>query len=204
MALAKLYVQLAKSGASLGEIAKAYEVKTLPILMRCNGLQPSIIQAKGVSFHRPDLEDLGIYRLIAEVKHTLSGHFCYCHLQKKYCHPKFETHLSQESDGDYGFHGTNTWERWQLFNFYKYVFRHRNFSPRKMQEAKRHPDKEKLDQYLDSLVPGFRKDIGNRVLGDLMFPKLKAAVRFPDGRPPCWCVMHDTIAPEGLFCFTSN
>lgn len=46
VALAKLYVQLAKSGASLGEIAKAYEVKTLLILMRCNGLQPSIIHAK--------------------------------------------------------------------------------------------------------------------------------------------------------------
>ena len=73
-----------------------------------------------------------------------------------------------------------------------------------MQEAKRHPDKEKLDQYLDSLVPDFRKNIGNRVLGDCMFPKLKAGVNFPNGRPPCWCVMHDTIAPEGLDCFTST
>ena len=45
--------------------------------------------------------------------------------------------------------------------------------------AKRHPDKEKLDQYLDSLVPGFPKNIGNRVLGDIMFPKLKAGVKSP-------------------------
>jgi len=42
-----------------------------------------------------------------------------------------------------------------------------------MQEAKRHPDKEKLDQYLDSLGE-------NRVLGDIMFPKLKAGVKFPN------------------------
>jgi hypothetical protein len=31
-----------------------------------------------------------------------------------------------------------------------------------------------------------------------MFPKLKACVRFPHGRPECSCVMHNTIAPEGL------
>lgn len=204
MELAKLYVQLAKRGASLEEIARAYEEKTLPTLMRRRGLNISTFQAKGIAFHRPDLEELGIYRLIAEVNHALSGRFCYCHLPKRNCHPKFETHLSRESDGDYGFHGTNTWERWQLFNFYKHVFGHQNFDARKMQEAKRYPDKEKLDQYLDSLVPDFRKNIGNRVLGDIMFPKLKAGVKFPNGRPPCWCVMHDTIAPEGLDCFTST
>jgi len=73
-----------------------------------------------------------------------------------------------------------------------------------MQEAKRQLDKEKLVQYLDSLVPDFQKNIGNRVLGDIMFPKLKAGVKFSNGRPPCWCVTHDTIAPEGLNCFTST
>jgi hypothetical protein len=204
MELAKLYVQLAKRGASLEEIARAYEEKTLPTLMRRRGLNASTFQAKGIAFHCPDLEELGIYRLIAEVNHTLSGRFCYCHLPKPNCHPKFETHLSRESDGDYGFHGTSTWERWQLFNFYKHVFGHQNFDAQKMQEAKRHSDKEKLDQYLDSLVPDFRKNIGNRVLGDIMFPKLKPVVKFPNGRLPCWCVMHDTIAPEGLDCFTST
>ncbi|TVY35196.1 hypothetical protein LSUB1_G005388 [Lachnellula subtilissima] len=201
MELAKLYVQLAKCGASLEEIARAYEEHTLPILMRRRGLNISLFKAKGIAFHRPDLEELGIYRLITEVSHTLSGRFCYCHLTRGYCHPKFESHLSRESDGDYGFHGTNTWERWQLFNFYKHVFGHPNFDARKMQEAKRNPDKEKLDQYLDSLVPDFRKNIADTVLGDIMFPKLKAGVRFPNGRPPCWCVMHDTIAPEGLGLF---
>ena len=204
MELAELYVQLAKGGASLEEIARAYDERTLPILMRRRGLYIANLQAKGIAFHRPDLEKLGIYRLIAEVNHTLSGRYCECHLSKQNCHPKFETHLSRESDGDYGFHGTNTWERWQLFNFYKHIFGHQNFDARKMQEAKRHPDKEKLDQYLDSLVPDFRKNIGNRVLGDIMFPKLKARIEFSIGRPPCWCVMHNTVAPEGLNYFTSR
>lgn len=202
--LAKLYVQLAEGGASLKEIARAYEVKTLPILMRRRSLKVSTFRAKGIAFHRPDLEELGIYRLIAEVNHTLSGRFCYCHLSKGDCHPKFETHLSRESDGDYGFHGTNPWERWQLLNFYKHIFGHQNFDARKMQEARRHSDKGKLDQYLESLVPDFQKNIGNRVLGDIMFPKLKATVEFRNARPPCWCIMHDTIASEGLDCFTST
>lgn len=201
--LAKAYVLLAKSGTSLEQIAKAYEEAALPTLMRHQGLDISSLQANGIAFHRPNLEDLGIYRLVAEVNHTLSGRFCYCHTSKSHCHPKFETHLCYESERDYRFHGTNTWERWQLFNFYKYLLSHENFDARKMQEARRHPVKEKLDEYLDSLVPDFRKNIGNKVLGDLMFPKLRARVEFPHGRHPCWCVMHDIIDPEGLTCFMS-
>lgn len=111
--------------------------------MRRKGLNISTFETSGIAFHRPDLEELGIYRLIVEVNHTLSGRFCSCHLPKQNCHPKFETHLSQESDGDYGFHGTNTWKRWQLFNFYRHVFNHRNFDAQKIQEAKRHADKKK-------------------------------------------------------------
>ncbi|EPE30438.1 HIT/MYND zinc finger-like protein [Glarea lozoyensis ATCC 20868] len=202
MGLAKLYIRLAESGASLEQIAKAYDEKSLPTLMKQRGLDISSFQANSIEFHPPDLEELGIYRLISEVNHTLSGHYCLCRVTKGYCHPKFETHLSVESDGDYGFHGTNTWERWQLFNFYKHVFRHPNFNARKMQEAKRHPDKDKIVQYLDSLVPNFKKKISNWVLGDAMFPKLKAGVSFPNGRPPCWCVMHETILTEGLSSFT--
>jgi hypothetical protein len=195
--LAKLYLQLVESGASIDDIARAYESESLSVLRRSRGLGISFFEENGILFHRPNLEERGIYRLIAEVNHTLSGHFCYCFLQKPYCHPRFETHLSGESDGDYGFHGTHTWERWQLLNFYKHVFRHPSFDARKMQEAKRHSDNDKLNQYLDSLVPDFQK-IWNRVLGDAMFPKLKACVRFPHGRPECCCVMHNTIAPEGL------
>jgi hypothetical protein len=71
-----------------------------------------------------------------------------------------------------------------------------------MQAAKRHPDKDKLEKYLDSLVPNFRRSIMNRLLGDAMFPKLKASVSFPNGRPLCCCVMHETLGPEGLNWFT--
>jgi hypothetical protein len=202
MDLAKLYIRLPESGASLEEIARAYDEKSLPTLMKQKGLDISRFQLSGIDFHPPDLEELGIYRLISEVNHTLSGHFCLCHVAKGDCHPKFETYLSHESDGDYGFHGTNTWERWQLFNFYKYVFSRSGFNAREMQDAKRDPDKNKLDQYLDSLVPNFKRNIANWVLGDAMFPKLNACVSFPNGRPHCWCVMHNTVLPEGLDSFT--
>jgi len=198
MELAKLYLQLAKSTASIDDIARAYESESLSVLMKSKGLDLSFFEASGILFHRPGLEERGIYRLIAEINHTLSGRFCYCFMSKSKCHSKFETHLSLESDGDYGFHGTDTWERWQLLNFYKHVFDCPGFNARKMQEAKRHSDRDKLSEYLNSLVPDFQKKIQNRVLGDMMFPKLKACVRFPHGRPECCCVMHDTIAPEGL------
>lgn len=198
MELAKFYLQLVKSVASIDDIARAYESESLSALMKSRDLDLSFFEANGILFHRPGVEELGIYRLIAEINHTLSGRFCYCFMSKLNCHPKFETHLSIESDGDYGFHGTNTWERWQLLNFYKYVFDRPSFNAREMQEAKRNSDRDKLGQYLDSLVPDFQKNIWNRVLGNMMFPKLKASVRFPHGRPKCYCVIHNTIAPEGL------
>ncbi|KAH8600728.1 hypothetical protein B0O99DRAFT_681599 [Bisporella sp. PMI_857] len=198
MKLAKLYLQLVGSAVSIDDIARAYESESLSALMKSSGLDLSYFEAKGILFHLPGLEVRGIYRLIAKINHTLSGRFCYCFMSQPNCRPKFETHLSRESDGDYGFHGTNTWERWQLLNFYKHVFDNQNFNARKMQEAKRHLDRDKLNQYLDSPVPDFQKNIRNRVLGDFMSPKLKACVRFPYGRPECCCVMHDTFAPEGL------
>jgi hypothetical protein len=107
-----------------------------PVLMQSRRLDLSFFEANGILFHRLNLEERGIYRLIAEINHTLSGQFCYCFMSKSYCHPKFETHLSRESDGDYGFHGTNTWERWQLLNFYKHVFSRPSFDAWEMQEAK--------------------------------------------------------------------
>lgn len=202
--LAKLYAELVGSGASIGDIAHAHESGSLSALMKHRGLDLSYFEENDIFFHMPGLDERGIYRLIAEVNHTLSGRFCYCFTPKPYCHPEFETHLSRESDGDYGFHGTNTWERWQLFNFYKYVFDLPNFDARKMQEAKRQSAREKrsdhdrLNEYLDSLVPDFKKKIGNWVLGDVMFPKTRASISFPWGRPECCCVMHNAFAPEGL------
>jgi hypothetical protein len=116
---AKLYLQFVESGASIDD---AYESGSLSVLMKSRGLDLLFFEANRILFHYPNREERGIYHLIAEVNHTLSGHFCNCVMSKSYCHPKFETHLSRESGGDYEFHGTNTWERWQLPNFYKHVF----------------------------------------------------------------------------------
>ena len=87
---------------------------------------------------------------------------------------------------------------WQLLNFYNHVFKHPDFDPRKMLQAKRSEDKEALEVYLDRLVPNFRKNIGNIYLADAMFPRLKNRIEFRSGRMACYCVLHDTVAPEGL------
>ncbi|AEO64587.1 uncharacterized protein THITE_2110883 [Thermothielavioides terrestris NRRL 8126] len=151
---------------------------------------------------------MGIYRLIAEVSHALSGCFCACFQQQRhdsaeqrmYCRgDKFETHLSQESAGDYGFHGASPWERWQLLNFYRHVFRQPRFDAREMLAARRDAaDPGALEDYLDCLLPGFRRQMANFVLADAMFPRLRVRVRFPDGRPYCSCVVHETYRPPGL------
>ncbi|KAF1948947.1 hypothetical protein CC80DRAFT_485288 [Byssothecium circinans] len=196
--LANMYIELAKSGTSLGEIAQAWETSSLSHLMQGKGIDLAFTEANGIGFHRPDVDEFGIYRLIAEVTHTVSGRFCDCFRPKGACHPKHETHLSRESEGDYGFHGTNAWERWQLLNFYNYVFRRPGFDARRMQRAKRHPGGEALEGYLDSLVSDFRRKMGNRYLADAMFPKIRGRLVFPDGRGHCYCVVHDVWTSEGL------
>ncbi|KAI1635874.1 hypothetical protein F4809DRAFT_612245 [Biscogniauxia mediterranea] len=198
ISLACSYIELAESGASLGEIAKAWETSSLSRLMNARGIETSSFEEDGIRFQRPDIDEFGIYRLMAEVSHAVSGRFCDCFRRKGHCHPEHETHLSRESDGDYGFHGTNAWERWQLLNFYHHVFQLPGFDAHKMQQARQHPDREKLEGYLDSLVPDFRRKMGNMYLADVMFPKLKGRVLFPHGRPHCYCVVHDVLAPEGL------
>lgn len=67
-----------------------------------------------------------------------------------------------------------------------------------MQEARRDVDPKKLEFYLDSLVPGFQKKIRNTLLGHATYPKLRNRIKYPHGRPKCVCVIHDTIATEGL------
>jgi hypothetical protein len=197
--LANMYIKLAKSGTSLNEIAQAWQSSSLPHLMQAKGIDLAFIEANGIGFQRPDANEFGIYRLIAEVTHTVSGRFCDCFRPKVGdCHPKHETHLSRESDGDYGFHGTNAWERWKLLNFYSHVFQHPSFNAYRMQQAKRHSDPEALEAYLNSLVPNFRRKIGNTYLADAMFPKLRGRIQFPNGRPHCYCIVHDVSTSEGL------
>jgi hypothetical protein len=196
--LANMYIELAQSGTSLGEIAQAWETASLSRLLKSKGINIAFFEANGIGFQRPDADVFGAYRLVAEVAHAVSGRFCDCFRPKGYCHPQHETHLNLESDGDYGFHGTNAWERWQLLNFYNHVFRHPSFDACRMQQAKRGLGEETLEEYLDSLVPNFRVKIWNKYLADVMFPKLSARVEFPNGRPRCYCVVHDVLTSEGL------
>jgi hypothetical protein len=46
------------------------------------------------------------------------------------------------------------------------VFAHPDFDAHKMQVAKRNLNSEVLDEYLDSVVPDFRRKIGNEYLAD--------------------------------------
>jgi hypothetical protein len=155
MDLVKLCLHFAESEASLHDFPRAYESKTLLILKKFWELDPSSFETNGILCHQPNLEVPGTYRLIAWVDHRLSGWFCYCCRPTPNGHPKVETHLSRESDDNYELHGTNPWERWQLHNFYKHIFKHPSFNARKMQDAKRHSDYDKLEKYLESLVPDF-------------------------------------------------
>lgn len=67
-----------------------------------------------------------------------------------------------------------------------------------MQKAKRNEDSGMLETYLESLVPDFRRKISHVYLAGAMFPNLGGRVEFKNGRPRCYCVVHETIAPDGL------
>ncbi|KAF2472426.1 uncharacterized protein BDR25DRAFT_366441 [Lindgomyces ingoldianus] len=205
--LRKALLELPIGGSSLGEIAHAWKNDSLLTLMKARGIDVYELELNDIVPQRPRLEEFGIYRLIAEVSHALSGRFCLCFRPKEFnsdssCHSKahlkHETHLSRETDGDYGFHGVNAWERWQLFSFYAKIFNHPHFDARAMQRARHDPDPGALDSYLERLIPDFRRKMRNWSQCDVMFPKLKARVQFLPGRPPCYCIVHDTTNPDGL------
>ncbi|KAK5110585.1 hypothetical protein LTR85_000985 [Meristemomyces frigidus] len=196
--LASAYIQLADGRASLSQITSNWERSSLESLMKEKGVDIADLEANSIDFHRPQSETFGIYRLMAEVQHALSGCWCPCFRPACASHSKQESILSRESEGDYGFHGANAWERWQLFNFYSRVFAHPAFDPRAMQESRRDADPKALERYLHGLLPDFRRKIGNMHVADAMFPKLGARVSFPNGRPHCYCVAHTMLMSEGL------
>lgn len=72
-------------------------------------------------------------------------------------------------DIEYGFHGTNAWEQWQLLLFYRRVFQHRDFDVQRIRWAKRGGSQETLDISLESLAPGLRNKLWNRYLSDAKF-----------------------------------
>ncbi|OAA73324.1 hypothetical protein ISF_00225 [Cordyceps fumosorosea ARSEF 2679] len=157
--LAKHYLSLATSGATFDDIVAAYEALRIPELMHARGLDISKLESQGVVPRRPGPCEYSVFRLMISVEHALSGRFCDCfrvHEQRE-CHRPFETHLEREGDLNFGFHLTSSWEKWQLLNFYKYIFRQRSFDARRMARAVDDADRDSLEAYLESLDPGMRK-----------------------------------------------
>lgn len=141
---------------------------------------------------------MSIYRFMPEVAHSLNGcPSCPCKNARCKYHSKDEPLLCQESEVNYGFHSVNTWERWQLLNFYSDLFANPKFNPQKMQEATRHSDAQVLETYIESLVPGFHHIIWNEHMTDGTFPKLTSRLKFKDVQPSCECFIHTIPVSEG-------
>lgn len=195
--LAKAYIQLS-THASLHQIATAWESDTLHDLMVAKGISISALVSDGIYPRQPSPETMGIYRFMSEVAHGLSGcPSCPCKNARCKFHSKDEPLLCQESEVNYGFHSVNTWERWQLLNFYSDLFANPKFNPQKMQEATRHSDALALDKYIESLVPGFHQIIWNEHMTDGMFPKLTSRLKFKGVQPSCECFIHKIPVSEG-------
>ncbi|KAK5633590.1 hypothetical protein RRF57_009304 [Xylaria bambusicola] len=193
--------------STFDEIVSAYQTGTLLDLMRRHGIST----APGVQEIQP-VEDAdsehGIFRLMVGVEHALAGNFCNCfkYHASWHCHSYFETHLDREADGNFGFHMTSTWERWQLLNFYKYVFALPEFDPRKMAKAREDVDTKGLEKYLDTLVPEAKRKLTDRYRFNPLFPRFDSRVRavtqdgqgVPSWHRGCGCKIHDVFGPPGL------
>ncbi|KAJ5371714.1 hypothetical protein N7517_003720 [Penicillium concentricum] len=196
--LARAYMQLA-THASLNDIATAWKSGTLLELMATKDISISSLVSEGIYLRQPSPETVGIYRLMSEVSHGLSGcPICQCKNARCQFHSKDERFLRKESEADYGFLSVNTWERWRLLSFYSDLFSNPKFNPQKMQEAKRDPDPQTLETYIESLVLGFRRTIWNEHLTDGMFPKLGPRLKFLGPHPYCECFIHNLPLSEGV------
>ena len=129
-ALRAAYLRLAEKHMSLREVVLAWEAGSLRSLMEHQGVDITLLVSKGIEFRQPPEDEFPIYRFVAEVQHIFRGLHCCCSHSKCEFRSKHEKHLSLESEVNYGFHGTNTWERWQLLKLYSLAFTHQKFSPR--------------------------------------------------------------------------
>jgi hypothetical protein len=196
--LAKAYIQLAAQ-TSLRQIATAWELNSLLELMSTNYVDTSPFASNKIHPSQPSPKAIGIYRLMSEVLHSLSGcSVCQCISVVCPLHEKHESFLCKESEGNYGFHAVNTWERWQLLTFYAHLFSLPEFDPRKMQEARQHSDKQELDRYIESLVPNYRGEMVNEHMTDAMFPKVNPRLEIRGEYHPCECFIHKVPISKGI------
>jgi hypothetical protein len=132
---------------------------------------------------------------MAEVHHFLAGVFCQCR-RRVDCQQYMDrdTRISRESDGDYGFHLTNAWERWNLVLLYSVVFAHPDSDSLKMQAAGRDMDSQALERYIEKLVPEFQKygNFFNRYKSETLL-ELRLRGRLDRERsrlPKCYHIAH--------------
>ncbi|KOC16485.1 hypothetical protein AFLA70_261g001451 [Aspergillus flavus AF70] len=173
------YLLLAASNASFDDIVSAYETTTMAELMTKHGIDLSDLSQKGVRLQRPSGMVYSVFRLMIGVSHALSGRFCSCFRMQpdRPCHHYFEPHFDSECDVAYGFHLTNSWERWQLLNFYRHLFNLPEFDPRAMAAAKESPQRGALGRYIDTLVPDMRIRIFDMDrAGSILFPNFDAGI----------------------------
>ncbi|GAB1201322.1 hypothetical protein APSETT444_010713 [Aspergillus pseudonomiae] len=173
------YLWLAASSATFDDIVSAYETSTMAELMAKHGIDVSNLAQNGIRLKRPSGTIYSVFRLMSGVSHALSGRFCSC-FRMQHDHPYqryFETHLDPECEVGFGFDMTNSWERWQLLNFYRHVFKLPGFDPRAMAAAKDSHEHGALERYLDTLVPDMRRKIFDMDrAGSALFPILGARI----------------------------
>ncbi|KAM3512987.1 hypothetical protein MY11210_003387 [Beauveria gryllotalpidicola] len=206
--LAGAYLALAASGATFDEVVSAYQTRSLAGLMRAHAVDVLTLESQGVLPCRPNVSEYKVFRLMVSVEHALSGRFCGCFRvhESRDCHRPFETHFDRECDGNFGFHLTSSWEKWQLLNFYKYIFQRHDYNPRRMAEAVNDSDLGRLEAYLETLDPGMRKRLRLGHRGNVLFPRLKDRMQMRRSRDgvvihghlPCDCKLHDVFGPPGI------
>lgn len=205
--LADIYLKLALSNTTFDDIVSAYETSTMADLVTANGIDFSSLTHHGIRFEKPPPCQNSAFRLMVGVEHALSGRFCECFRRRedRSHYQAHETHFDLECDVGYGFHLSHTWERWQLLNFYKYIFKLPVFDPLKLAEAKKDQQRGSLERYLNALVPNMRQRIFDKnLVGSVLFPNLDGRITATatDGEEisylPCVFPDHDVIGPPGI------
>ncbi|KAE8333006.1 hypothetical protein BDV39DRAFT_74223 [Aspergillus sergii] len=206
------YLLLAASNATFDDIVSAFETSTMAELMMKHEIDISDLSQNRVRLQRPSGIVYSVFRLMIGVSHALSGRFCSCFRMQpdRPCHGLFETHFDSECDLAYGFRLTNSWERWQLLNFYRHLFSLPEFDPRAMAAAKESPERGALERYIDTLVPDMRRRIFHMDRArSILFPNLNARISVTirgdeeSSHLPCHCRVHDVLGPPGL-CYSKG
>ncbi|KAI0474924.1 hypothetical protein GGR56DRAFT_643744 [Xylariaceae sp. FL0804] len=206
--LANVYRCLAKSDATFNDIVLAYDDSAIDELMVAHGIDISALRRQGIAFTKPPASEYPVFRLMVGVDHALSGQHCNCFIVKNdwSCHIYYESHFDIEVDVGYGFHLSTPWERWQLLNFYRSLFRHPEFDFRAMAAAKNKKERGSLERYIDTLVPDMRKKLyaNDRLGNHLLFPNLDGRIEVkyeaagePHAHISCDCSIHDVGSAAG-------